>query len=112
MIVAENGSGAGWCFSTEQSEEVIEIEGVDGNGGETDDEDFDLPAPLPAMASIATALADFPSPPPGVVTGEPEVQSSSPLVNEPSNTKNRKRTASDVRNSNYDNPQVRRSEER
>ncbi|GMI15271.1 hypothetical protein TrLO_g7839 [Triparma laevis f. longispina] len=106
MIVAENGSGAGWCFSTEQSEEVIEIEGVDGNGGETDDEDLDLPAPLPAMASIATALADFPSPPPGVVTGEPEVQSSSPLVNEPSNTKNRKRTASDVRNSNYDNPQM------
>ncbi|GMI15512.1 hypothetical protein TrVE_jg1652 [Triparma verrucosa] len=107
MIVKQSGGGDSWSFATNQSEGVIEVEGVDGNGGsEEEEEDLDLPAPLPAMASIATALADFPSPPPGVVTGEAEIQSSSPLVNEPSDTKTRKRTASDVRNSNVDNPQM------
>jgi len=51
-----------FTFLTNTSDDAIEIEGIE----EELEDDSDLPAPLPAMASIATALADFPSPPVGV----------------------------------------------
>ena len=63
--------------------------------------------PFSARRSIATALADFPSPPPGVVTTNVDSQSEddkemTPVIDEDegSNTpKSRKRTASDFKNS-------------
>ncbi|GMI06830.1 hypothetical protein TrRE_jg286, partial [Triparma retinervis] len=72
-----------FTFLTDESDDSLEIEGI-----EEPEDDPDLPAPYPAMASIATALADFPSPPPGVQQA---------IINENANENvKRKRSAGEV----------------
>ena len=102
---AESNGDGRFIFLTKESKNSLEVEG----GAEEEGEESDLPAPLPAMASVATALVDFPSPPPGVQrvfssTDDIQraylsVQNNDATTTDASNVDkcNRKRSASDLK---------------